>query len=186
MNSSADVIHGHVSKLVLKDDGLFPNNEAFPALVYKGAIHLRPGDEPDAILELFKKNNWLNGWKDGVFEYDHYHSLTHEVLSVFCGTADVHLGGPEGVTFELTRGDVLIIPAGVAHRSLNASADFLCVGAYPEGKQYDMNYGKPEEREAALENIRQAIAPLTDPVFGSDGGLLEYWRTDRPQDIKSS
>ena len=70
----------------------------------------------------------------------------------------------------------MIIPAGVAHKNLNGSADFLCVGAYPEGRDYDMNYGRPEERESAIQNIAAVEVPLTDPVFGTEGPLLDCWR----------
>jgi uncharacterized protein YjlB len=178
MNNTTEVIHGHVSTHILDDDGLFPNNSTYPLLVYKGSVHLRPGDEAESIIELFHQNNWSNTWKDGIYEYDHYHSTTHEALAVYCGTADVHLGGPNGVTLELTRGDVLIIPAGVAHRCINATADFLCVGAYPEGREYDMNYGKAEERERALQNIQRVVRPQTDPVFGLAGGLIELWQSN--------
>lgn len=176
MDNETEVIHGHVSTHILEDDGLFPNNSKYPVIVYKGAVHLHPGDDSSVILSLFKKNNWLNGWEDRVFDYDHYHSTTHEVLAVYCGTADIQLGGPQGVIIELTRSDVLIIPAGVAHKSINSSNDFLCAGAYPNGADYDMNYGKPEERNEAIENIKNVPVPQTDPVFGASGGLFDYWK----------
>lgn len=176
MATITEVIHGHVATHIFEDDGTFPNNPKLPVVIYKGALHLHPGDDANAIAELFAKNNWKNSWQDTVFDYDHYHSTTHEVLGVFCGTADIILGGREGTCAELTRGDVVIIPAGVAHKNLNGSADFLCVGAYPEGRDYDMNYGKPEERENALKNIAAVGIPETDPVFGGEGPLLDCWR----------
>lgn len=175
MDNITDVIHGHISTHVFEDDGRFPNSK-LPVVIYKGALHLHPGDEPDAILNLFAKNNWTNSWKDTVYDYDHYHSTTHEVLGVFGGTADIILGGPEGTCIELTRGDVVVIPAGVAHKNLNGSNDFLCVGAYPEGKVYDMNYGKEEEREMSMKNIASLSLPETDPVFGNEGPLHEHWK----------
>jgi uncharacterized protein YjlB len=175
MNNLAEVLHGHVATHIFEDDGLFPNNPDFPVLIYKGALRLHPGDDPDAVLELFKVNNWSNGWKDSVYDYDHYHSTTHEVLGVFSGLGDIHLGGPKGTLVELTRGDVVIIPAGVAHKNVNCSDDFLCLGAYPEGREYDMNYGKEEERIVALESIKNTPLPSLDPVFGDKGGLLERW-----------
>jgi uncharacterized protein YjlB len=61
---------------------------------------------------------------------------------------------------------VIIIPAGVAHKNLGSDAKFGCVGAYPEGKEYDMNYGKPEERGITLHNIASVSMPDADPVFG--------------------
>jgi uncharacterized protein YjlB len=176
MTHTTDVIHGHIATHIFEDDGRFPNNPNLPVLVYKGALHLHPGDEIDTILELFKKNNWENSWKDSVFDYDHYHSTTHEVLGVFCGTADITLGGPEGTCVELVRGDVVIIPAGVAHKNLKCSHDFLCVGAYPEGRSYDMKNGNEEDREKIIREIASVPIPSTDPVFGSEGPLLEYWK----------
>lgn len=175
MNNTTEVIHGHIATHIFEDDGRFPNNPTLPVLIYKGALRLHPGDDVESILELFKNNNWSNCWKDTVYDYDHYHSNTHEVLGVFCGLADIYLGGPEGTCVELIRGDVVIIPAGVAHKNINGSADFLCVGAYPDGREYDMNYGKEEERSSALENIKNVPLPKFDPVFGAEGGLLDLW-----------
>lgn len=176
MSNASEVLHGHVSSHVFEDDGLFPNNPKLPALVYKGALFLHPGDDADAIIELFSKNNWTNAWKAGIYDYHHYHSQTHEVLGVFCGMADVQLGGPEGVCVEVYRGDVIIIPAGVSHKCLKSSPDFACVGAYPDGKEYDLNYGKREEREKAIANIASVPLPDKDPVFGDAGPVSEYWK----------
>jgi uncharacterized protein YjlB len=175
MNNTTEVIHGHIATHIFEDDGRFPNNPRLPVLVYKGALHLRPGDDVNAIQKLFAQHNWTNSWQDSVFDYDHYHSTAHEVLGVFSGLADIYLGGPNGTCVELVRGDVVIIPAGVAHKNINASSDFLCVGAYAEGREYDMNYGKEEERVKAMEDITNVPFPNLDPVFGDKGGLLEHW-----------
>jgi uncharacterized protein YjlB len=48
-------------------------------------------------------------------------------------------GRPRGKKVELTQGDVIILPAGVGHKCLHASNNFLCMGAYPQGKEYDIN-----------------------------------------------
>lgn len=175
MNNISEVLHGHLATHIFEDDGLFPNNPRLPALVYKGALRLHPDDPAECILELFSRNGWTNGWKNGIYDYHHYHSNTHEVIGVFAGTVDVLLGGPEGVCVELTRGDVLILPAGVAHKNLKSSNDFLCVGAYPGGTDYDLNYGKPEERNTAINNIAQVPVPALDPVFGENGPLSSQW-----------
>ncbi|MGX5687534.1 cupin domain-containing protein [Arcticibacter tournemirensis] len=175
MNDKTEVIHGHVVNQIIKDDGIFPNNPNLPVMVYKGAIQLHPDDEPECILALFEKNNWKNGWKNGIYDYHHYHSNTHEVLGIFCGVADVQLGGPEGICVELNRGDVVVLPAGVAHKSLSSSDDFLCVGAYPVGAEYDINYGEENERARAIENISKVKVPLLDPVYGESGPLPEHW-----------
>jgi len=176
MNSISEVIHGHVSTDLLKDDGRFPNNEHLPLLIYKGVLRLHPDDEPDCILALFEKNGWSNGWKNGIYDYHHYHSNTHEVLGIFCGTAELQLGGPSGTCVELDRGDVIVIPAGVAHKCLKPSNDFLCTGAYPEGRDYDINQGRDGERPLADERIKNVPIPHLDPVFGTEGPLTQHWK----------
>ena len=166
----------HVVCHYFNDDGTFPNNTALPLIVYKGALFLHPSEEGEAIKKIFEDNGWKNCWEDGIFDYHHYHSITHEVLGVLKGKADVQLGGPEGACVELVRGDVVVIPAGVAHKCLVSSSDFSVVGAYPDGSEYDMNYGKEGERPTADENIRSVPIPGTDPVYGSTGPLISQWR----------
>jgi len=151
---------------LLKDDGTFPNNDRLPVLIYKNAVELKGDKNPEAFEVLFKKNDWSNSWRNGIFNYHHYHSNTHEVLGIYAGTADVQLGGEHGSIAKLERGDVLIIPGGVAHKNLQSSNNFACVGAYPDGRSYDMNYGKPEERELAFQKILLIPLPTADPVSG--------------------
>jgi hypothetical protein len=35
--------------------------------------------------ELFRKNGWGASWRDGIYDYVHYHSRIHEVLGVARG-----------------------------------------------------------------------------------------------------
>jgi len=70
----------------------------------------------------------------------------------------------------------VVLPAGISHKNLGSSADFKCVGAYPEGQNYDMNYGKPSERPGADLNIRKVLLPLADPLFGDSGPLMHIWK----------
>lgn len=160
---------------VLEDDGIFPNNAQLPLIVYKKALLLHPDDDASTIEDVFKQNGWSNSWENGIFDYHHYHSITHEVIGVCTGTADFQLGGPKGVCVEVCRGDVLIIPAGVAHKCLKSSDDFSVVGAYPEGKEYDIMYGIEGERPKADENIAKVPVPDKDPVYGSEGPLKQNW-----------
>src|SRR5688572_17677187 len=126
---------------VLKDDGTFPNNAQLPVVIYTNAVDL-PDEEPALSLEqIFEANQWGNAWRNGIYDYHHYHSTAHEVLGIYQGTVKVQLGGPGGITKSLKKGDVVIIPAGVAHKNLGASEDFKCVGAYPAGQDYDTKYG---------------------------------------------
>lgn len=159
----------------LKDDGVFPNSK-LPLLLYRRAVSISE-EEPARVFEdLFESNGWGDSWRNGIYPYQHYHSTAHEVLGIYRGTAKVQLGGEHGVIHDVRAGDVIVIPAGVAHKNLGSSADFGVVGAYPEGQEMDMNYGKASERERAIENIGQLALPKMDPVFGENGPLMEKWR----------
>jgi uncharacterized protein YjlB len=72
-------------------------------------------------------------------------------------------------------GDVVIIPAGVAHKNLGSSGDFRVVGAYPHGQSPDMQYGKSGERPSADEAIAATSLPKADPVYGVSGLLIKHW-----------
>jgi len=158
----------------LKDDGVFPNSR-LPLVLYRLAVRLA-GKDPAAVFEqLFAENGWHGSWRNGIYPYHHYHSTAHEVLGVYRGSARVQLGGERGVVHEVHPGDVIIIPAGVAHKNLGSSGDFGVVGAYPEGQDWDMNYGKPGERPKSDRNIRRVALPKADPVYGVAGPLMEKW-----------
>lgn len=158
----------------LQDDGVFPNSR-LPLILYRLAVRLE-GRDPAAVFEqLFAENGWVGSWRNGIYPYHHYHSTAHEVLGVYRGSARVQLGGERGVVHEVLSGDVIIIPAGVAHKNLGSTADFGVVGAYPEGQDWDMNYGKPGERPGADRNLRRVALPKADPVFGVAGRLMKKW-----------
>jgi uncharacterized protein YjlB len=168
-----------VISFVVNDDGMIPNSR-YPLIVYSAAVKLPPHDPASVFEELFELNGWSGTWRNGIYTYHHYHSTTHEVLGVFKGAATVQLGGERGVKQKLSAGDVLVIPAGVAHKNLGASSDFGVVGAYPGGADWDMNYGRPEERLEADENLKHVPFPKTDPLYGSNGPLLGHWLRKGP------
>ena len=158
------------------DDGTFPNSK-YPVIVYKDKIDFSRENGPAAVEALFLQNGWGNSWRNGIYSYHHYHSTAHEVLGVYSGSANVMLGGEKkGESFYIKRGDVILIPAGVAHKKLNSTDDFRVVGAYPEGQSWDMNYGKEGERPAADENISKVPYPQKDPVYGNSGPLQLFWK----------
>ena len=99
----------------------------------------------------------------------------HEVLGVYGGSAKVQFGGEDGIVHEIHQGDVILIPAGVAHRNLGSRDGFGVVGAYPEGQDWDMNYGRPGERPRADKNIARVPLPKMDPIYGLAGPLFEKW-----------
>ena len=164
-----------IEQIALQDDGVFPNSR-HPALLYKSALDipmLFPGTH---VRHLFERNGWSNSWDEGTFQYHHYHSITHEVLGIYKGHTILQLGGLKGPKIFVEKGDVLIIPAGVAHKNQGAENSVGVIGAYPDGRDYDMNYGNPDERPGTDENIRKVPVPQTDPLFGKDGGLIKIWK----------
>ncbi|UCF94278.1 MAG: cupin domain-containing protein [Desulfobacterales bacterium] len=167
-----------VSSVMLEDDGTFPNNARLPLLVYESALQLRSANPASLIEKIFSANRWGDSWRNGVFGYHHYHSTAHEVLGVYRGAATIQLGGPRGITRTLNAGDVVVIPAGVAHKKIRSSPDFAVVGAYPREQHWDMCYGKPGERPQTDQNIARVPRPATDPVYGTDGPLPRNWPTE--------
>jgi uncharacterized protein YjlB len=125
---------------------------------------------------LFAANGWGGSWRNGIFSFPHYHSNAHEVLGIARGRASVRFGGGSGMVLEVRPGDVVVIPAGVGHQNLSASADLLVVGAYPRGQEdYDLCRGEPGERPRVLANIARVPLPEADPVHGRDGPLMRHW-----------
>lgn len=179
MKSQVDVAsavqHINILRYLLADDGTFPNNALLPLLVYRGVFNSPDSTNENTVKEMFESNGWVNSWKDSVYDYHHYHSTTHEVLGIIKGSARLQFGGPTGVSVFLEKGDVVIIPAGVAHKNIGNDNDFVCIGAYPDGHDFDMNYGKEGERPKADERIRELPIPETDPVYGTDGPLIKNW-----------
>lgn len=155
-----------------EDDGLFPNSR-LPFLLYSGAV---ADPSPEAMERLFARNGWPPAWRATVFTYHHYHSKSHECLGVANGNATLRFGGPHGREFKVSAGDVVVIPAGVAHQRVLSSTDFLVVGCYPPGQEdWDLLRGNPEDRPKADDNIARVPLPKTDPVEGAGGALLQHW-----------
>ena len=161
--------------IVFADDGLVPNNP-MPFLVYKGAVDVG-NDHPETTIEkLFDGNGWGAMWRNGVYDYLHYHATVHEALGVARGHARVRFGGDAGKELDLAAGDVAILPAGTGHQCLSASPDFCVVGAYPPGPAMQITRPTAENHVKALKTIPQVKVPRTDPVMGEDGPLMKLWK----------
>ncbi|MBV8927468.1 MAG: hypothetical protein JOZ74_19045 [Bradyrhizobium sp.] len=159
-----------------EDDGLVPNNP-LPFLVYKGAV-ARDRSDPEATFEkLFGANGWGDMWRNGIYDYLHYHATVHEALGIARGHARVRFGGDRGEELEIAAGDVAILPAGTGHQCISASDDFSVVGAYPPGPPMDLQRPTPENHAKALQTIPHVKLPATDPVTGADGPLVKLWKS---------
>lgn len=152
------------TKLFFEDDGKIPNSK-FPLLVYRNAFRERNRAAAEWLERKFATNNWTNAWRNGIYSFHHYHSTSHEVLGIYSGTALLHLGGEQGEKVEVREGDIIIIPAGVGHKNLG-SENLGVVGAYPEGRSWDLNRGLEGERPRADQNIAALPVPSTDPLLG--------------------
>lgn len=170
--------HGDATGLRLErfaDDGIMPNNR-LPLLIYEAAV---PSGEASAerMEAMFAAGGWPPAWRYTVYPFHHYHSNVHEVLGIAAGSARLMLGGPKGRVFEVSAGDVIVIPAGVGHRQLSKSDDFLVVGGYPQGSPAaDLLRGESGERPGADQRISAVPIPQTDPVTGASFPLFEHWR----------
>ena len=158
-----------------KDDGLIPNHPRWPLIIYEGAVRLALGLDPAAVFEeLFDSHGWGRSWRDGIYDYAHYHSRIHEVLGIARGSGQVQFGGANGCILNLKAGDVAILPAGTGHQRIKASGDFLVVGAYPASGAYD-ECKSEEDRKKALPSIDRVARPRQDPVYGKAGPLMQVW-----------
>jgi uncharacterized protein YjlB len=160
-----------------KANKYFPNSK-LPLVIYNNACLLgkQKKKAAETVQKIFNKNNWKNPWSNGIYNFHHYHSNTHECLAIASGRAWVIFGGTGGKRIVLNKGDVIIIPAGLAHKCSKASTDFLCVGTYPGGNEYDINLGTKEELEKAKSRLLKLAKPELDPLYGKEGFLKAFWK----------
>jgi uncharacterized protein YjlB len=159
------------------DDGKTPNNPRLPLVLYRDVLLYPDGLDPAAVCEdLFAAHGWTDSWRNGIYDFLHFHTGTHEVLGIARGEARVQFGGDKGKTLTVQTGDVVVLPAGTGHRRISASADLLVVGAYPsKGSDYDQPKPHEVDHRRAVERIAKVSAPVQDPVYGGDGPLVALW-----------
>jgi uncharacterized protein YjlB len=157
-----------------QDDGTIPNSR-LPALLYRRALDPRQRDLAGVFERLFDGHGWRGAWRNGIYPFHHFHSTTHEVLGCARGRARVRLGGENGATVTIAAGDVVVIPAGVGHKHEASTPDFQVVGAYPDGRDWDVCRGEPGKRDRVRANLACVPMPATDPVHGHGGPLLAKW-----------
>jgi uncharacterized protein YjlB len=166
--------------IMFRDDGFTPNHPRWPLVIYRGVLSFPRSLDPAAVCEdLFEANGWGDSWRNGIYDWLHYHSRIHEVLGIARGGAKVRFGGKKGRTLTLKAGDVAILPAGTGHQCLSASKDFLTVGAYPPAGTYDECRPTAEDHARSVKTVRRVARPRKDPVFGGKGPLLAVWKAKR-------
>lgn len=155
----------NVEKYYLPEDDQMPNNPDLPVLIYRG-VSTDESDAASFFEHVFGNNGWGGSWRNGIFDYHHFHSNAHEVLGIAEGQVSVKLGGDNGALFHLVKGDCVILPAGTGHKRMDATQDLLVVGAYPKGQE---NYDVCRDWQNSLgikETIRTVLWPDTNPLQG--------------------
>ena len=167
-----------VVRLYMDDDGTFPNNPHQPLIVIRSAFSGSPAEGESAIVGS-SGGQWTFPWAWGIFPYHHYHSTAWELLVCVQGEADVQWGGPTGPTMVVAKGDVALVPPGLAHKQVNARQGFTLLGSYPTStttddknpKAVDTLTGVPTANER--DNIRNCPLPPTEPILGLD--VSQFW-----------
>jgi uncharacterized protein YjlB len=175
MFNPRDVAQIRPELLKLAPNGRMPNSE-LPVVIYRQVIN---GDHLEAgYRRLFNDNGWFGDWAMGIYGYHHFHSNAHEVLGVAAGSASLVLGGEGGATVEVSKGDVVILPAGTGHRRIADSWDFWVVGAYPAGQESPDEFTDKRMRTNLGLRLRSVQLPRLDPVYGATGPLTQLWIRD--------
>lgn len=161
-----------IDHFLLAAGPVIPNNPNLPVIAYRQAV--TAGDDLAGPFEVtFTCNGWQGIWRNGIYDFHHYHSTAHEVLGIARGYARVVLGGPGGMEFAVAAGDCLLLPAGTGHCRLAASTDFLVIGAYPPGQHADMQTKAPTA--AMLQAISRCPLPDRDPVDAAEQSVRHLW-----------
>ncbi|EUC45387.1 hypothetical protein COCMIDRAFT_95617 [Bipolaris oryzae ATCC 44560] len=160
-------------------------NSPHPLLHYPGLLKetvTSPTFTPTQLTDLYAKNGWQTQWiaKYGADIQSHYHSTTHEAMTVISGAgATIRFGvadapdwkpgmyapgergehGEEGgIEIEARIGDVFIIPAGVAHKTFaprpeSSDLAFHQPQDVAEGRAAEVNEKTEQERRRFFETV---------------------------------
>jgi uncharacterized protein YjlB len=171
--------HMQATSYFFSDDGDIPNHPRWPMIVYGGAVEASDGDAAEAFEQVFARNGWGNGWRNGIFAFPHYHSNAHEALGIARGAAEVRFGGAAGKVLSVHAGDAVLLPAGTGHELVSSSSDLLVIGAYPPGTPQDLMRAGESDKSEIRRRIKSVPRPATDPITGAAGPVLELWDAEQ-------
>lgn len=125
-------------------------NSRLPVLHYRNVLP-SPLSE-DSAIQFLMQNEWdhrvsrhWHGFSKtiqltrpqgtwGHIDIRHFHPNSHECYGIFRGSSTLLIGqidAGQGAKIEVTAGDVVVLPAGTAHSSLESSSDYRYIGVYP-------------------------------------------------------
>ncbi|KAK7216858.1 hypothetical protein V2G26_004861 [Clonostachys chloroleuca] len=219
-----------VKKYYLSPTTLIPNSP-YPLLHYPRFLAPDTKSLVTQFYDLLTSHGWQAQWifRYGPAQKSHYHSFAHERMIVLTGHATIRFGvagttedmdentfgtGFEngGVELHVQAGDIMIIPAGVAHKTYATKADaefkfmspgdahslppdirsrlddielsgFTMMGSYPKGGGA-WNFAVGGEGAAAYAGVWSIPPPELDPILGaSEEGLCGIWKKKHPGDV---
>lgn len=165
------------SRYMISAFKLTPNTSIVnrPLLIYRSVFSDKDATASSIEAHFKRIGAVLPRWRYTMYSTSHFHSTSHEVLGIANGSATLcfgHEDNRERVVTTVRRGDVILIPAGTAHRLLDdLEGGFLMVGAYPPGCDWDMCYGTGGE-EAKVQAINSLEWFKKDPVYGDEGPAI--------------
>jgi uncharacterized protein YjlB len=167
--------HANLVAHLLAPAGAFPNHPRWPLLVYPGAVEIEGSDPAAAFETLFERNRWPAAWRNGVHPFQHFHSTAHEALGVYSSEVTVQFGGDSGIMITARPGDVIVLPAGTAHKKLSSRGALGIVGAYPAGQHPDTCIPNLSNAVKLARTISGVPLPECDPIYGAGGPLFTHW-----------
>ncbi|KAF2148107.1 hypothetical protein K461DRAFT_233579 [Myriangium duriaei CBS 260.36] len=156
----------------------FVPNSVLPVIVYRNVL---PDDLNEKIAMAFlTRHEWEKRGTWGHIAIRHFHPNSHECY----GSSTLLLGQGKrddkgGVQVKVERGDVIVLPAGTAHSSIESTSDYRYIGVYPQtGPRWRNELGDTQMNVAALDKEITAVeTPSADPVYGPNGPLVRLWQS---------
>lgn len=176
-----------VDRYNLPPTALVPNSP-LPLLHYKQVFPDPASRKPAALHELYHKNGWKTQWifRYGPTQDSHYHSVAHECMTVLSGTARIRFGvadtSPDweasthgdakedgGIEIDARAGDVFILPAGTAHKTMSTT----------EGSEFALlTPGGGHDISGDYEASREALSKVEPSGYSMMGSYPDGYEWD--------
>ena len=90
----------NIQTFLIPEDGNFPNNDALPLILMRQVFDPKTKNLVQTIEKTFHANAWERSWRNGIYDFHHYHSTAHEVLGLYAGRVKAQFGGPDGKKYK--------------------------------------------------------------------------------------